>query len=294
MLPHFRIPRPAIFEERKSRLVSAGSRHLQVILDFDHTLTRFVLPSGRDAPMCHDVIENSPLMPTRFQTGFAQIWEDQREGLKQGTWSWSDWWTRSHNLMCECGLQREWIPDMIASSGLQCRGKCKELFGLCHSFDVPVMIMSAGLKDLIVEVLTQAGIDTSKVHIVANEMTFDHKTGKLQSVSEPPITSVNKRSISTRQATYFESIQRKHVLIVGDSLGDCDCLETLAGLEEALRIGFFNARKRADKLKAYEATFDFLVSNEALDAEHGEDFDCTPLMQLLTKLLQSAEITQPE
>ena len=53
-----------LFEEKKKRMISAGPSRLQIISDFDYTLTKYWL-KGRKGLSCHGVIET--MMPEEYQ-----------------------------------------------------------------------------------------------------------------------------------------------------------------------------------------------------------------------------------
>lgn len=280
-LPRAIVPRPEALEAAHARLAEAGSQHLQVIVDFDHTLTQFVLPDGRPAPMCHDVVEHSSFMPEAFREGYRQLWADQHAAHASGSQHWADWWDRSHKLMVEHGLKRRWLPEMVRDSGMRCRERCREFFDLARRYEVPVLIASAGITQVIQHVLELEGVQLDgRVRILANEMHFDEASGVLVGFSEPTLHAFAKASVGPREREYFARIGRKHAILAGDSLTDCDCLKNIAGLEESIRVGFFNARTRMGKLEQYKQAFDMLLSSEWVK-EEGGDLCLSPLIELL-------------
>jgi len=283
------VPRPEALETKRARLAAAGAQHLQLILDFDHTLTRFFMADGRSAPMCHDVVEHSPLMPEAFRKGYQQLWADQKAALANNDWSWEDWWRRSHALMVEHGLRQEWLPDMVQASGMCCRERCGELFELLARHRVPVLIVSAGLTQIIRKVLEREGVPLGEnVRVLANEMRFDAASGVLEGFSEPVLHSQNKSGVGHRASDYFAAVARKHAIVVGDSLTDVNCADNVAGLEDDIRVGLFDAGKRSGQQSAYEETFDLLLSSEGLKPE-GSDLCLSPLVELLRSCGVGAE-----
>lgn len=280
------VPRPGAFEAKLARLAAAGGQHLQLVVDFDHTLTRFFLPDGRSAPMCHDVVESSPLMPEAFRQGYKQLWADQKAGLFSNAWNWEDWWRRSHGLMTDHGLRRDWLPEMVRSSGIRCRERCGELFELLRRHQIPVLIVSAGITEVIRATMELERIPLGEnVRVVANGMLFDEGSGRLRSFSEPLVHSFSKSSVGHHARDYFESIARKHAIVVGDSVTDVDCLENVAGLDGDIRVGLFDAGKRRGQRPRYEETFDVVVSSEGLHSEGGE-----PCLSHLIELLRACGV----
>ena len=59
------IPRPEDFARKKAKFVRDGPTRLQVVADFDYTLTKFWLDGVR-AASCHATIENCNLLPDAY------------------------------------------------------------------------------------------------------------------------------------------------------------------------------------------------------------------------------------
>lgn len=277
--PRVLVPRPEELEKKRARLAGAGAKHLQVVVDFDHTLTRFVAPDGGEAHMCHDIIEKSPLMPEALREDYAGIWADTFGGKLSCE---AEWWHRAHELFKRHGLTRQGLPQMIQESQTTCREHCGELFSLLERHDVPVLIASAGLTQVIEVVMEQAGIPLGRnVRIIANDMHFDPETGALLDVLEPLVIPSTKKDIGTHLQDHFAEIDRRHVVLVGDSTSDTTCLENVAGLEETVNIGFFNAssKGRQGKLPRFEQAFDMVLSTEGIPA--GTDLTLLPIIDYL-------------
>lgn len=275
------IPRPEVLETKRSKISTGGLEQLQVIFDFDHTLTPFRLQDGRSTPMCHDTIEKSEKMPKEFKQAYDDLWADQFKGLEAGDWDWEEWWARSQGLMKDFKLQKDWLPEMITEAGVVCRGRCRELFELLERLRIPVMIVSAGITDIIREVMRREGIDLSNVQLMGNQMAFG-EDGLLAGWSQPTITSFSKAGVGTWQKDYFAAVARKNVLLVGDSIRDVDCLTHLDGLDEDLRVGLFDIPKRVPDQAKYEAAFDLLLSSEPSPA--GDQLDLSPIIDLILQL----------
>lgn len=104
----------------------------------------------------------------------------------------------------------------------------------------------------------------------------------LHSFTEPPLHWQDKASVGFRLKEYFSDIERKNVVLLGDSTSDCDCLANVPGIEEALLVGFFNKDRGVERSR-YEEAFDILLTNEGLPAT--EDLDLLPVLELLEALL---------
>ncbi|MBA0808830.1 hypothetical protein Gohar_024539 [Gossypium harknessii] len=141
--------------------------------------------------------------------------------------------------------------------------------------DVPVLIFSAGLADIIEEVLRQ------KVHryfknikIVSNQMVFDD-SGRLVSFKGKLIHSLNKNEHALDMATPLHDQtggidgavadnasvkQRTNVLLLGDHTGDLGMSDGL-NYENRISVGFLNDNIEKN-LENYRKAFDIVYLND--------------------------------
>ena len=73
------------------------------------------------------------------------------------------------------------------------------------------------------------------------------------------------------------------MVVIGDSITDCDVIKKVGGVELMLFVGLYNVERA--NWQAFQAAFDILLSNEALAPE--EDLDFRPLIELLEVILGS-------
>jgi 2-hydroxy-3-keto-5-methylthiopentenyl-1-phosphate phosphatase len=90
-------------------------------------------------------------------------------------------WSKAHQLLVEYKLQKHQIEAAVTHGDLGFRPGFVEIFKVLAAEKVPTLIFSAGLYDVIHEVLHQEfrrhGMSTtpSNVHVVSNMMQFDGK-----------------------------------------------------------------------------------------------------------------------
>ena len=278
--PQLWLPQPGALQRCRELMTEARKAQLQVIIDFDHTITRFRNPDGSKMAQCHDAIELSPRMPEQLRADYQVLWQDQGARLAAGTWTWQEWWSRSHGLFVKHGLKASWLSEIVAESGIRVRDHFVEFLQVLQEHDVPVLIVSAGISQIIAEVLRQTGVNPEAVQICANEMVFDDD-GTLIRFITPEITPDTKSDIGKFQDEYFSMIRRKHVVVIGDSITDTDVIKKVCGVELMLLVGLYNVER--DNWVAFQSAFHMVLSNVAL--EPGEDLDFRPLIELLQVIL---------
>ncbi|KAH1230201.1 Cytosolic 5'-nucleotidase 3A [Glycine max] len=123
---------------------------------------------------------------------------------------------QAHGLLVEGGLTYDSIRQSVANANIAFREGVCELFEFLEERDAPVLIFSAGLADIIEEVLRQKLHRSFKnVRIVSNRMVFDDD-GRLVTFKGKLIHSLNKNEHALDMAAP-----------VHERLGDMDGTTTL-------------------------------------------------------------------
>ena len=123
--------------------------------------------------------------------------------------------------------------------------------------NIPLLIFSAGLGDVIKGYLDAECLSYDKMHVLANFFEFD-KNGLAIGYKEPVVTSVNKNEGLVNHAQYLKEIEgRKNVILLGDQLEDNMMADGLKH-DCVLKIGF--ASKKED-VEAFSNVYDVVVIN---------------------------------
>lgn len=245
---------------------NGGLENIHVVADFDRTLTKS-LYNGRKTPSLIALIrEGGYLSDDYTQKAFALFDEyhpvemDTRLPLEYRYQKMEEWWKKHMELLVESGVTREVIDDIVSKhSGILREGTLKFLNAL-NTKNIPLLIFSAGIGNIIEAILKENGCMYDNIHIIANFFFFD-VNGKAIGFNPKLIHTLNKSEVEIQNEAYLEAIRsKKHVLLLGDSLGDIGMTEGLA-YEEIIRIGFLN--DEIDKrLLDYSAAFDVLITQD--------------------------------
>uniref|UniRef100_A0A2R9AQT5 Uncharacterized protein n=1 Tax=Pan paniscus TaxID=9597 RepID=A0A2R9AQT5_PANPA len=147
-------------EEMICGLIKGGAAKLQIITDFDMTLRK-------RCPTCHNSIDNCQLVTDECRKKLLQLKKkyyaievDPVLTVEEKYPYMVEWYTKSHGLLVQQALPKAKLKEIVAESDLQ-----------QHS--IPVFIFSAGISDVLEEVIRQAGVYHPNVKVVSNFMDFD-------------------------------------------------------------------------------------------------------------------------
>ena len=267
------------FAEKRRALRAASPAALAVLSDFDRTLTA----SG--APECHDIVglHAGDTMPPAYSAAMARML-DFSQPLPTATLE--EWWVRCSELMVEHGWRRACLAPAVAASGVTLRDGAVELVAALAAHEVPLVVLSAGLSDVI-ETLLRArcgGALPPSVAVVANRMVFDDDDGgKLLRVTpSPPLHTDNKREmlVALRPDAFAPASPRRLVILLGDKPKDAHSLDLLppGAVDVVLRVGFMEGHDGRYSLEDYAAAYDVVFS---------ADCSMAPVQELLDEVVAS-------
>ncbi|MEE6465671.1 hypothetical protein FKM82_006640 [Ascaphus truei] len=276
MMPEFQkktvhIKDPAKVEEIICGLIKGGASKLQVITDFDMTLSRFS-NNGKRCPTCHNIIDNCKLVTDECRQKLFLLKEkyyaieiDPNLTIKEKYPYMVEWYTKSHTLLIEQRLQKDKLAEIVRESDVMLKEGYEPFFDKLNEHNIPVFIFSAGLGDILEEVIRQTGVYHPNVRVVSNFMDFD-ENGVLKGFKGELIHVYNKHDGALKSTEYFTHLKdNSNIILLGDSLGDLTMADGVPNVENILKIGFLND-KVEELLEKYMDSYDLvLVKDETLD-----------------------------
>ncbi|KAI8539635.1 hypothetical protein RHMOL_Rhmol09G0198100 [Rhododendron molle] len=298
---------PESLEKKIAAIRAAGPQKLQVIADFDATLTKYWIDGRRGQSKLLGVLVLSlslifcrylgSVLPNKsvgshglLQQGNSKYDVKRRElaeyyhplefnptiPLDEKAKLMEEWWEKTHALLIEGGLTYDAIKNSVANATIEFRDGVVELFEFLEEREVPVVIFSAGLADIIEEVLRQKLHRSFKnVRIVSNRMVFN-LSGQLVSFRGKTIHVLNKNEHALDMAAPVHDQlgdtngpvednasvkKRTSVLLLGDHIGDLGMSDGL-NYETRISVGFLN-HIVADSVESYRKAFDVVYLNDA-------------------------------
>jgi len=269
-MEHIIIPNPERFAEIKKRIIEGGAEKLHVLTDFDRTLTKAYV-NGQESSTSFAQIRNGGYFGSEYidkaQELFAKyhpIEIDSNMSRDERAPLMMEWWIKHLDLLIKYGFNKKIVNEIASSGYINFRQGSLELLKSLYEKNVPVIIMSAGLGDMVLENLRIKNSLYGNICPITNLFEFDAEGKAVKSV-EPIIHSMNKHEILIPGFPIFEKIKdRKNVLLLGDTLED---IEMIDGFEydNFLKIGFFNEEKSASgdiDLETFKKKYDVIILND--------------------------------
>ncbi|XP_008569294.1 PREDICTED: 7-methylguanosine phosphate-specific 5'-nucleotidase isoform X2 [Galeopterus variegatus] len=209
------------------------------------TLSRFAY-NGKRCPSSHNILDNSKIVTEECRKELTALFH--------------------HYYAIEIDPHRtikEKLPHMVDWEGY------KTFFSTLYRNNIPLFIFSAGIGDILEEIIRQMKVFYPNIHIVSNYMDFN-EDGFLQGFKGQLIHTYNKNSSMCENSSYFQQLQgRTNVLLLGDSMGDLTMAEGVPGVQNILKIGFLNDKVEEQRARYMDAYDIVLEKDETLDVVNG-------------------------
>ncbi|XP_008070118.1 7-methylguanosine phosphate-specific 5'-nucleotidase isoform X1 [Carlito syrichta] len=267
---------PQRVQEIVGALRRGGGDRLQVISDFDMTLSRFSY-NGKRCPSSYNILDDSTVISEEGRKELSVLLHhyypieiDPHRTAKEKLPYMVEWWTKAHNLLCQQKIQKFQIAQVVRESNAMLREGYKTFFNTLYHHNIPLFIFSAGIGDILEEIIRQMQVFHPNIHVVSNYMDFD-EDGFLQGFKGQLIHTYNKNSSMCENSSYFQQLQGKtNVILLGDSLGDLTMAEGVPEMQSILKIGFLNDKQVEELRERYLDSYDVVLErDETLDVVNG-------------------------
>ncbi|XP_006032832.1 7-methylguanosine phosphate-specific 5'-nucleotidase isoform X3 [Alligator sinensis] len=258
-----------------SSIKKDGVNKLQVISDFDMTLSRFGW-NGRRCPTSHNILDNSQVITEEGKKQLKDLLHyyypieiDPNRTLEEKCPLMVEWWTRAHDLLSQQKILKGDIAQIVKESEVMLRDGFNEFFDQLHKNNVPLFIFSAGVGDILEEIIRQANVFHPNINVVSNYMDFDDD-GILRGFKRPLIHTYNKNNTVLNNTEYFQQLSTKtSIILLGDSMGDLTMSDGVTNVKNILKIGFLNDKVEEHRGKYLESYDIVLERDETLDVVNG-------------------------
>lgn len=254
--------------------IGATASGVHFVFDFDRTLTVRNLETHEDVTTWHILREH---LPEVGKKQYQDLFEKYRVLEINGTMTQSDaaeGWSSILDLFVEHRLDLAAVEqDFLDRATI--RPGTAELFQLCRDNDIPTIVMSAGIRDVIEMWGRSYGVSPSL--LLSTALILDEAGLVIGWHRDTLIHVLNKSETSHPE---LESIRnsRPKAILVGDSMNDADMA---SGENDVLRIRILDPRPDevisidTERLKTF-TVFDAMI----------ESGNLTPLLELTKSIIE--------
>jgi len=257
------------FEAKLRRFGTAGLSSVHGVFDFDLTLTA-PTPEGRPLSSW-SMLENH--LPPEAKAYCIELFEKYYPLEKSGAMTVQDaetWWGLALKAQKDSQVNLKQVEaDFLKQDTI--RVGSKDLFDFMRRFDVPSIVLSAGVKNVI-DIWCRA-YDISPTAVVSTEF-FTDEQGRMTGWDESSVVHVLNKGESAHPELLRLRTERPNVIVVGDSIHDAEMAQ---GDDNVIRIRIVDANpndsdspdevraKTAERFDAMVATGDLLPVLATLD-----------------------------
>ncbi|MFP4567497.1 MAG: hypothetical protein ACLFN8_00990 [Candidatus Woesearchaeota archaeon] len=255
-----------LLKDKLDKIKSRGFSKLHVVSDFDRTLTKCFI-SGKKIPSAIGLIREGGYLSEDYPSRAFALYNkynpieldlsldyDFRFKMMQA------WWETHEKLFVECGMHKSIIDDILVKYPNVFREGADDVLRFLSDNDIPLLIFSAGIGNLIEGYLKKDGLFFGNVHVLSNTFDFNSE-GFATGYKEDVIHLMNKSECLIQDEMYLDLIRdRSCVILLGDSLDDISMVDD-SNLDVVLKIGFLNDNV-GEKLGLYLSKFDIVIVND--------------------------------
>jgi|AntRauTorckE6833_2_1112554.scaffolds.fasta_scaffold00189_3 5'-nucleotidase len=253
-------------ENKIKTIKNQGLDKLHVVSDFDRTITR-ATKNGEKIPSGIALIRQGGYLSADYpERAFAlfdkyhPIEINENLDYEYRYKMMTKWWEEHEKLLIESKMHKGVIDDIIEKNPKLFRDGSDKFFNFLHEKQIPLLIFSAGIGNLIKDYLKEKDKLTNNIHIIANTFVFNSE-GYATGYEAKIIHTLNKSETKIENPKYQEMIaKRNNVILLGDSLGDLGMVNDL-DVNCIIKIGFLN-KEIESKLELYKSKFDVVIAND--------------------------------
>lgn len=247
-----------INNQEKVNSLKLNSNNFYVVADFDRTLTEGASDST------WGVFANANQVGEEYKNRRSELYNKYRPmeidpnlSEEEKSKAMTEWWQLHINLFYEYGVKEEAVKNSVKAGNLKYRDGAKEFLKKMNELNVPVIIISAGIGNVIEEFLKLEEDFYDNIKIISNFITFEN--GEFKEVASEIIHALNKNIVKLDEDSKQTIENRKNILLLGDGYADLKMISEEAN-ENAITVGFLD-EKIEENLELYNKGFDIVLTN---------------------------------
>ena len=239
----------------KLKDIKLNKNNFYVVIDFDRTITKAKSFSA------WRVLYYSELLGKEFKQKYIEIHEEtelnKSESNEAKQKAFEQRFIAYMDLLRKCHFNEAILEKAVEKTNLTLRDKAKEFFKQMYENNIPVIIISSSIKNVIEEYLKQNHTYYDNIYIYANYLDMNGQ--KENDVTN--VTPYNKNKIEFSKELKEFIKDKKYTVLLGDIPDDVNMVSK-EKLNHTITIGFLEENIESN-LEKYNKTFDIVLTNNA-------------------------------
>lgn len=244
-------------QEKIDRL-NLNANNFYVVADFDRTLTEGASDSTWGIfANANQVGGEYKERRTALYNKYRPIEIDPDISEEEKSKAMTEWWQLHINLFYEYGVKQEAVENAVRLGNMKYREGAKEFLKKMNELNVPVIIISAGIGNVIEEFLKFENDYYKNIKIISNFIVF--KNGEFKEIAGDIIHALNKNIVRLDENSKHDLENRKNILLLGDGYADLKMISE-NDKKNAITVGFLD-EKVSENLELYNKGFDIVLTD---------------------------------
>ena len=227
-----------------------------VFMDYDKTITSSESEDSWDASANKEVMGEKIIKDlNKYYEKYGTIEFDYHIDKNKREKYIIEWYDKCMDLYYQYGLTKEKLQDSIDNSKLILRKGAKDFLFKLYENNVPVIIFSAGIGNVIEQFLKNEECYYNNITIIGNFIKFD-ENGDMIKFSDDMIHSLNKNIDKLKE----QIGQKEYRMVIGDVVEDIHMMGEYPE-NKSFKIGFLN-KNITENLEIYKKNFDIVLTEE--------------------------------
>lgn len=249
----------------KVEKIKLDENNVYIAIDFDRTITSMESVDSWDA--------SGNILGEEFKKEIEDMYEiygpierDYTIPFEEKEKAMEEWYSKCMELYYKYNLTQEKIEKSIDNSDLIFRNGAKEFLKDMYKKKIPVIILSAGIGNVIERFLKTNNCYFDNMHIISNFIEFDDYGKMLKFDNNKMIHTLNKTMKNHLPKEIEEkSKNRQYKLLFGDLIEDKKMVDE-KDLDNTITVCFLNKRTESN-LNKFNEDFDIVLTNEDANFE---------------------------
>ncbi len=233
--------------QEKLELLRGKANKLYVIADFDNTIT------AKQCRTSMGIINHSGSFERGFEEEHRNICNQYKVKAIEATDDEikNEMWNKTlygfFELFQRYHLTEDRLGKILQNSNIKFREGFLKFIEFLHQNKIPLIIISAGVANLIEKFLEKEEVFYDNIVIISNYISFN-KQGNIQEIPPNIINPVNKNQISFSKEIQQKLKGREYILLLGDRPGDIQMIKG-KNQKKTCSIAFVNKQEEIEELK---------------------------------------------